>query len=577
MLPNNLSPIANHLWQSTLFFGAAWLLTLTLRNNRAAVRYWLWLAASAKFLIPFSWLFDVGSRLGWRSGQAVTEPEFITAVAQISRPFDIPAQISTLPLPLPAPIGISLILGGVWLFGAILGLVFWVRSWRRIRAVKRAAVPLDLNLPIPVKSSSTRMEPSVFGIRKPVLVLPAGVIDRLTPAQLDAVLAHELCHVRRMDNLTAAIHMVVEIIFWFYPLVWWIRTQLVLERERACDEEVISSARDPQVYAEGILNVCKFYLESPLACVSGVSGADLKKRIETIMASRIAQRLDCARKLLLAAAGTAAVVVPIAVGLLNAPANQAQTLSPTDPPVSYVASIKLNKDGRLFSEYSPAAGRLTATAITVGYLLRLAYPGYQIAGLPDWISRKRYDITAKADGSPAPSQQVLLRALLKDRFKLAVHNETRDLPVFALVVARRDGKLGPQLTKSSFDCAAYLAGPHPPPEPGRTPDCAMRIGLGALYGKAISMATLATRLAPFVSRITVDKTGLTGGFDVELTWTPDQRSPNPAENPSSDASSNSSGPSIVTALQEQLGLKLVSETGPVAVLVVDRIEEPSAN
>src|SRR5262249_17200292 len=148
------------------------------------------------------------------------------------------------------------------------------------------------------------------------------------------------------------------------------------------------------------------------------------------------------------------------------------------------------------------SGRLTATAVTVGYLLRLAYriQPYQLVGAPDWIGSKRYDIAAKADNTPPPSQQVLLRALLKDRFKLSLRNETRELPTFALVVARSDGKLGSQLAKSSFDCAAYFAGPHPPPEPGRTPTCATRIGFGSFYGKAIPMTTLATSLAPFVSR-----------------------------------------------------------------------------
>jgi uncharacterized protein (TIGR03435 family) len=277
---------------------------------------------------------------------------------------------------------------------------------------------------------------------------------------------------------------------------------------------------------------------------------------------------------------SALLTAPIAMVLLNAPASQAQSPSATPQPISYVASVKLNNaaDARTFSEYSPG-GRLTATAVTVGYLLRIAYriQPYQLVGAPAWISTKRYDIAATVEDKPAPSQQALLRALLKDRFKLAVHNETRELPVFALVVARSDGKLGPQLSKSAFDCAAYQAGPHGPPEPGRTPNCATRIGPGALSGKAIPMTQLATGLASFVSRFTVDKTGLTGGFDVELTWTPEQVSPNIAGNALPDAAPDSSGASIFSALQEHLGLKLVSEKGPVHVLVLDHLEEPSAN
>ena len=114
-----------------------------------------------------------------------------------------------------------------------------------------------------------------------------------------------MCHIRRRDNLAAALHMFVEAIFWFHPLVWWIGSRLIDERERACDEEVLRLGSEPQVYAEGILNVCKFYLESPLPCASGVTGSDLKKRIEAIMTNRIAHRLTTARKVLLASAAIA--------------------------------------------------------------------------------------------------------------------------------------------------------------------------------------------------------------------------------------------------------------------------------
>jgi uncharacterized protein (TIGR03435 family) len=271
----------------------------------------------------------------------------------------------------------------------------------------------------------------------------------------------------------------------------------------------------------------------------------------------------------------AALIVQISVGL------RAQAPPFGDQPVSYVSSIKRNTEAnpRGGSEYSRASGRFTATAVNIATLLRLAYriQPYQLAGLPDSISGARYDITAKADDSPAPQQQMLLRALLRDRFKLSVRNETREMPIFALVLARKNAELGPKLIKSSFDCAAWLAGPHPPPEPGRTPTCATRIGPGSLFGNAISIATLATSLAPFVSRFTVDKTGLTGGYNVELTWTPDRGLRNPPDNQSFDPRSDSSAPTIFTALQEQLGLKLNSEKGPVPVLVVDHVAEPSAN
>ncbi|HTA46306.1 MAG TPA: TIGR03435 family protein [Bryobacteraceae bacterium] len=249
----------------------------------------------------------------------------------------------------------------------------------------------------------------------------------------------------------------------------------------------------------------------------------------------------------------------VAVLLLTA-AGQAQT-------ISYVAAVKENKsaDARGFSEYYPG-GRFSATAITVQTLLRAAYriQNYQLAGAPGWFSTRRYDIVAKAEGNPPPQQQ-FLQALLKNQFKLAVHNETRELPAFALMMAKTDGKAGPQLRESDFDCGSYLASAHPLPEPDKVSPCSGRINMGSLSAKAIPIAQLATSLAAFVGRFVADRTGLTGRFDVALTWTPDE------------AAADGAGPSIFTAIQEQLGLKLVSEKAPVEVLVVDHVEEPASN
>ena len=166
---------------------------------------------------------------------------------------------------------------------------------------------MHIEIPIKAVSFPTLLEPGVFGVFRPVLVLPEGVVDRLTQAQLTAVIAHELCHVRHRDNLAATIHMFVETVFWFHPQVWWIGRRMVAERERACDEEVVQLGNEPRDYAEGILNVSKLYVESPLVCVSGVTGDDLKKRIQAILAGRVAGDLSFAKKAALAVAGVAAV------------------------------------------------------------------------------------------------------------------------------------------------------------------------------------------------------------------------------------------------------------------------------
>src|SRR5580698_57802 len=342
--------LGNHLWQSTLFAVVAGLLTLVLHKNHARTRYWLWLAASVKFLIPFSLLVGIGSRLAWSRGSVGTEAGLYFAIEEVSQPFTQPA-ISMISRATPSTVSPGLfhlvpaVLAVGWLCGFVVVLFVWWARWRRISTAIREAVPLregrevealrrlerirGMRKRTEMLVSRASLEPGIFGIARPVLVWPEGISERLADAHLQAILAHEVWHVRRRDNLAAAIHMVVEAIFWFHPLVWFLGARLVEERERACDEEVLELGNEREIYAESILKVCEFCVESPLACVSGVTGADLKKRMVHIMNESIARKLDFSRKLLLSAAGLLAVVVPIFFGLVNATPIRAQTQSET--------------------------------------------------------------------------------------------------------------------------------------------------------------------------------------------------------------------------------------------------------
>src|SRR5580704_12369692 len=324
MIPANLTWLANHLWQSTLFAAAAGLLCLALGKQRAQVRYGLWLAASLKFLAPFALLVSIGSQFHWRAAASIAQSPVPVAMEQLSQPFASSAAAPALAEASPESHAPA-VLFGIWFCGfAAVGFA-WLARWRNIRAAVRAASPVPLDLPVRALSSPAPVEPGVFGIFRPVLLLPEGILERLSPAQFEAILAHELCHIRRRDNFVAAVHMTVEAVFWFHPLVWWIGARLMEERERACDEEVLRNDAEPEVYAEGILNVCKFYLASPLRCVSGVTGSNLKKRIEEIMTRRALYSLSLGKKMLLAGAATLAIGMPIAIGIFNAPPVRAQS------------------------------------------------------------------------------------------------------------------------------------------------------------------------------------------------------------------------------------------------------------
>jgi bla regulator protein blaR1 len=312
--------ILDHLWQSTLFTLVVGILVLTLQSNKASVRFCLWFAASLKFLIPLSLFLGLGMQLGWTGVSA--SPQWSLVISDIARPSSIFPVSSTNTAS--HSYGLYLAIA-VWAVGFVAVVTRRVVQWRRVKEAVRTAAPVNLGVPIDTRYSTTVLEPGVVGIRNPILLLPEDIETHLTPAQLRGILDHELCHVRRHDNLSSTLHMVVEALFWFYPLVWWLGARLIEERERACDEEVLRCGNDPQIYAEGILRVCKAYVGSPLVCTSGVSGGDLTKRIESIMANRIMANLSVAKKVLLGFACAIALLGPVVAGLLDAQPARAQS------------------------------------------------------------------------------------------------------------------------------------------------------------------------------------------------------------------------------------------------------------
>jgi beta-lactamase regulating signal transducer with metallopeptidase domain len=355
--------LLNHLWQSTLFACAAALLTLVFRRNGAGVRFSIWLVASLRFLVPFPLLVLMGEHLHWSTPGATgagATPQWSVFVSQIVQPASAlklalgptirgattsAATTFAATAPQAAVAGPTVLGAGVsdtgmwhwglatwallvWSIGCAVLVGRWLLRWLKLRAVVATAVPLDIEAPIPVRETATTLEPGVCGIFTPVLLLPRGIATRLTSEELDSMLEHELCHWWRKDNLAAALHMLVEVLFWFHPMVWWLGSRMIIERERACDEQVIQSGIDRQVYAEGILKVCRLYVEPPLLCATGISGGTLRERIEDIMTNQATAKLDLVKKCLLSAAALAAVAVPVAIGMTFGSQGLAQAQAP---------------------------------------------------------------------------------------------------------------------------------------------------------------------------------------------------------------------------------------------------------
>jgi uncharacterized protein (TIGR03435 family) len=607
-----MASVGNHLWQSTLFLLAAALLTLAFRKHRAHVRHWIWLAASVKFLVPFAPLVSLGSRFSWRSPGTMVEIPLAFDVAQPFTPSAV-GGIAGSTVDQPALAAVPAVLIAIWLAGFVVMTVAWSIRWRRVAAAARRAPvvedgrvweilrrlegagphPKSRFSRLALVLSDTSMEPGVFGILRPVLLWPRAITDRLSDAQIEAVLAHELAHVRRHDNLAATVQMAVQAVFWFHPLVWWLGVRLIEERERACDEDVIRQGSEPHVYAQSILRTCELYVEAPLACVAGVTGADLKKRIEQIMRSEAGAALDGWRKALLAASAAAAIAGPLVIGVLSAPSLRAQAADiPATDATFEVVSIKPNKSGPGPGGFHfLPSGQFVATNFTLPMLISSAYGGPlqpllpgQLAGGPDWIDSERFDVLAKAEaglpqGPNSPLPQ-MLKNMLADRFKLVVRTEARERPIFALVMARSDGRIGRQITPAKIDCSAGRGrgAPPVPLKPGERPACGIRFLRGNISAGGVTMAQFANALSRIAGRIVVDRTGLSGGFDLDLQWTPDGPTPAVAPDPRfPQPPVDPDGPSLFTAVPEQLGLKLEAQEGLVDVHVIDHAERPTTD
>lgn len=257
--------------------------------------------------------------------------------------------------------------------------------------------------------------------------------------------------------------------------------------------------------------------------------------------------------------------------LLAAQAQQATDQRPTFE----VASIKQNRSGETdWSFGAQPGGRWRMVNRSIATLIREAYPAQvpELLGAPAWVTSDPYDVIAKGEGNPTREQiRLMLQTLLAERFKLAVHFETQERPVFALVSARSDGRPSSGLMRSTLDCDAVNADRRagrklevPLPANG-APPCGMSVRAVQsemlLFG-GLPMSRLAEWLGPSSGRVVVDKTGLTGNYEFTLRYT-------------SQLTARDDAPSVFTALEEQLGLKLVPDRAPLSVLVVDRIERPT--
>jgi uncharacterized protein (TIGR03435 family) len=483
-----------------------------------------------------------------------------------------------------------------WFAGAI---AFWLRmlgGWvvaARMRSVLVRPAPAEwqrtldalasrirVSRPVQLLVSALVQVPTVIGWLRPVVLVPIGALAGLPAEHIEALLSHELAHIRRHDYLVNALQSVAEALLFYHPAVWWISKHVRDEREHCCDDIAAAIGGNVLTYIRALAEL-ESARPARFRAAMAATGGSLARRIARLSAQSYPDSVAPSAP----GIGAALLAGVTAFAVLAQPAAR-----PTFEAAIVKPSLELG-----FMRVRPSPGRLTATA-SVRLLMENAYgvQPFQIAGGPDWIDSDQYEVEAKADGAASRDQLFLmLQSLLEDRFHLKVHRETTEVPVFALVAARNGLKLaGPQdgsCIDPDRDPAPDWAGNGDRlPPPGQSQPRLARCGSaniilqpsGArIQGGKITMAEFARVLAMALGRTVVDKTGFAKSFDVRLDFLPDESTaalPPPPPG-SASASSGLSGPSVFSAIQEQLGLRLESTRGPAEVLVVDHVEKPSEN
>ena len=423
------SALIDHLWQSTLFCAAVWLVTLALRANGAALRHALWLAASLKFLVPFSMLYFLGAAVGLPIPEGF-QPALFSQALEATAPVVSPSS-SFVVISQAQGFGWGTLLMATWAVGAAIVALRWFLAWRAADSIVRAARPAP-GSPLDARVTDAAIEPAVARVFRPVVLLPSALLGRLSPGQLGAVLAHEQQHIERRDNLTAHLHRFVQTLFWFHPLVWWIGRQMMEERENACDEGVLERGHDAQQYAEGILAVCRHCHELASAghSSSAIAG-DLTRRIRSIIRHVPPVSPGFCKTLALSACTLALAAAPLLAGAFdNATMRREQFASDERNlgSASITVSPAMHRKARQF-DIEAGSRDVRIRNSTLRELVAVTYgvPKVNVTG-GTWLDDSRYDISIQlrdpvADPEhfdPAALRGVVSK-LLAARFDLQIH------------------------------------------------------------------------------------------------------------------------------------------------------------
>jgi len=423
--------------------------------------------------------------------------------------------------------------------------------------------------------------PAVVGLLKPVVLAPVGALAGLPAEQMAALLLHELAHIRRYDYVVNVVQSIAESLLFYHPAVWWVSGHIRAEREICCDDVAVAVTGDALSYAIALADLA---LCGPVdaRCAVAANGGRLVDRIARLIGQ------DRPESSMFTAPGVASAAL-LAIGACLMFGQSVERLK------FEVASVKASPKLMNYSSLRPEpGGRLHAENLTVRQYIKSAYSlqDFQVVGGPAWLRNEGFDIEAKGDaGANREKLMLMLQPLLEERFQLKYHRETRELPVYALTVAKGGAKLpGPK----EGGCAKMDG--TTPPFAGRptTPCGSLFAGFGSAgvsggmtaRGGDLDMPYFVRFLSSTLGRPVLDRTGIAKHFDVQLNFAVDDSVAGVmdggavaghTETMAAAAAAPGGAPNILAALQEQLGLKLEATKGPVEVMVIDHVEKPAGN
>jgi len=514
---------------------------------------------------------------------------------------------------------VSTLLFVMWMVGTIVFLLPIAAGLWQTRSLRRTGIPwregksvvdslaIDAGIRrrIGVFLHESVPGPMTFGAVRPTIMLPIDA-QSWPSEELSRALVHELEHIRRSDWISRCVARVVCACYWFHPCVWFTWRQFVLEAERACDDAVLRRA-DATAYAEQLVVLAQRLLTRPNQPVLAMANRyDLGKRVSALLDTR--QRRGRAGIVRVALACTITALVVTTISPLDIAARIQTPSQATDGRRFEVASVKPCRDedfrngGQRRQEVTYSPGRITINCIGLARIIYFAYAGIgsmndplindhpgdpsHVRGGPEWIRTETFYIEAKAEGTPDRTVMMgpMLRALLEEHFKLKTHRELEQVPMYAMTVAKGGLKTKPLEEGGcrSFDEVKDL----PPQQIG-----AMDMGAKPVCGNFTSLGDRVTRkwslggttlarfanqtLSSVLDRHVMDNTGVDGTFNIKLEFGYDEnikegvfggRPVGPIDDPPPGVER---GPSIFTALEQQLGLKLEKANGPRGFLVID--------